>query len=283
MSKADIGVVGLAVMGENLILNMESKGFTVAAFNRTVSKVDAFVAGRAKGKNIINLLSISKDEQISSIVAVKDFSEDQFVVMATAKGNIKKTKLSAFSNPRKAGIVGMTLDKKDRLIGTALSRGKHEILLATREGKSLRFPEKNIRDMGRSARGVRGINLGAKDEVVSMLVFPADVDKTGSTLLTVTELGFAKRSEFSEYRLQSRGGKGIINVKVTDRNGEVVGALPAGEKDEIMAISKSGMIVRCAAKDVRQSGRSTQGVRLLTLKKDDRLMSVATVVSSKEE
>jgi DNA gyrase subunit A len=137
--------------------------------------------------------------------------------------------------------------------------------------------------MGRSARGVRGIKLSAKDEVVSMLVFPSDVDKMGSTLLTVTAFGFAKRSEFSEYRIQSRGGKGIINVKVTDRNGEVVGALPVGESDEIMAITKSGMIARCSSKDVRQSGRSTQGVRLLSLKKDDRLMSVATVVSSKEE
>ncbi|MBN1869830.1 MAG: DNA gyrase subunit A [Candidatus Omnitrophica bacterium] len=237
----------------------------------------------AKGKNIINLLSIGKDEQISSIVAVKDFTEDQFVVMATAKGNVKKTKLSAFSNPRKAGIVGMTLDKNDWLIGTELSRGKHEILLATREGKSLRFPEKNIRDMGRSARGVRGIRLGAKDEVVSMLVFPPDVDKTGSTLLSVTALGFAKRSEFNEYRLQSRGGKGIINVKVTDRNGVVVGALPVGEKDEIMAITKSGMIVRCSVNDVRQTGRSAQGVRLITLKQGDKVTSVANVVSSKDD
>ncbi len=237
----------------------------------------------AKGKNIINLLSISKDEQISSIVAVKDFSENQFVVMATAKGNIKKTKLSAFSNPRRGGIVGMSLDKDDWLIGTALSRGKHEILLATKEGKSLRFPEKNIRDMGRSARGVRGINLGAKDKVVSMLVFPPDVEKTGSTLLTVTAFGFAKRTKFTDYRIQSRGGKGIINVKVTDRNGTVVGALPVRAHDEIMAITKSGMIVRCSTEDVRQTGRSTQGVRLISLKKEDKVTSVANVVSAKED
>ena len=237
----------------------------------------------AKGKNIVNLISITKDEYISSIVAVKDFSEDQYVVMATAKGNVKKTKLSAFSNPRRGGIVGMTLDKEDALIGTALSRGKNEILLATKQGKSLRFPEKNIRDMGRAARGVRGISLAPKDEVIGMFVFPPDVDKTGSTLLTVTSLGFAKRSLFSEYRLQSRGGKGIINVKVTDRNGVVVGALPVTENDEVMAITKSGMVVRCSADDVRQTGRSTQGVRLVSLKQGDMVMSVATVVSSKEE
>ncbi|HQP10152.1 MAG TPA: DNA gyrase C-terminal beta-propeller domain-containing protein, partial [Candidatus Omnitrophota bacterium] len=237
----------------------------------------------AKGKNIINLLSISKDEQISAIVAVKDFSEEQFVVMATAKGNVKKTKLEAFSNPRKAGIVGITLDKGDQLIGTALSKGSHEILLATKDGKSLRFSEKNIREMGRGARGVRGIRLAPKDEVVSMLVFPSDVEKTGSTLLTVTALGFAKRSMFSEYRIQSRGGKGIINVKVTDRNGTVVGALPVTEDDEIMAITKNGMIVRCSAEDVRQTGRSAQGVRLISLKDNDKVTSVANVVSSREE
>ena len=237
----------------------------------------------AKGKNIINLLSISKDEQISSIVSVKGFSDDKSIVMATAKGNVKKTKLSAFSNPRKGGIVGITLDKDDRLIGTALSGGKHEILLATRDGKSLRFAEKNIREMGRSAKGVRGIRLGAKDEVVSMLVFPPDVSKTGSTLLTVTSFGCAKRSNFEDYRIQSRGGKGIINVKVTDRNGPVVGALPVTQGDEIMAITKTGMIVRCSSEDVRQTGRSSQGVRLISLKSGDNVTSVANVVSAKDE
>ena len=237
----------------------------------------------AKGKNIVNLLSIGKDEQISSIVAVKDFSEGLSVVMATANGNVKKTKLSAFSNPRRGGIVGMTLDKSDRLIGTALSNGKYEILLATKKGKSLRFAEKNIRDMGRSARGVRGIRLGDKDEVVSMLVFPPDVAKTGSTLLTVMALGYCKRSNFENYRTQSRGGKGIINVKVTDRNGVVVGALPVMEDDEIMAITKNGMIVRCSSKDVRETGRSSQGVKLISLKKDDKVTSVANVVSGRDE
>lgn len=237
----------------------------------------------AKGKNIVNLLSFNKDEQISSIVAVKDFSEERSIVMATAKGNVKKTKLSAFSNPRRGGIVGMTLDKDDRLIGTALSNGKYDILLATKEGKSLRFAEKNIRDMGRSARGVRGIRLGAKDEVISMLVFPPDVSKTGITLLTVMAFGYGKRSRFENYRTQSRGGKGIINVKVTDRNGAVVGALPVQEEDEVMAITKSGMIVRCSSKDVRETGRSSQGVKLISLKKDDRVSSVANVVSVREE
>jgi len=242
------------------------------------------VASRgAKGKNIVNLLSIEKDEQISSIVAVKEFSDDQSLVMATARGNVKKTKLSAFSNPRKGGIVGIGLDKCDRLIGTALSNGKYEILLATKTGKSLRFSEKQIRNMGRSAKGVRGMNIAKDDEVVSMVVFPSDVDKTGLTLLTVTGLGFAKRSDFSIYRIQSRGGKGIINMKVTERNGVVVGALAVMPEDEVMTVTKGGMIIRCPPNEIRQTGRSTQGVRLINLENGDEVSSIAHVVAKEEE
>ena len=242
------------------------------------------VASRgAKGKNIVNLLSIEKDEQISSIVAVKEFADDQSLVMATARGNVKKTKLSAFSNPRKGGIVGIGLDKCDRLIGTALSNGKYEILLATKTGKSLRFSEKQIRNMGRSAKGVRGMNIAKDDEVVSMVVFPSDVDKTGLTLLTVTGLGFAKRSDFSIYRIQSRGGKGIINMKVTERNGVVVGALAVMPEDEVMTVTKGGMIIRCPPNEIRQTGRSTQGVRLINLENGDEVSSIAHVVAKEEE
>ncbi len=241
------------------------------------------IASRSsKGKAIVNLLSMKNNESISSIVAVKDFPEDQSIVMATARGNVKKTKLSAFSNPRKGGIVGISLDKGDELIGTAISNGKFEILLATKEGKSLRFSERQIRDMGRSARGVRGIRLGKTDIVVSMQVFPSDISKTGSTLLTVSSLGYAKRSEFSAYRVQSRGGKGIINLKTTEKNGLVVGVLAVMGEDEIMTVTKNGMIVRCSTKDIRQSSRSTQGVKLLNLKKDDKVMSVANVVAKEE-
>jgi len=241
------------------------------------------VASRtAKGKNIVNLLSISKDEAISSIVAVREFSEDMSLVLATKKGVIKKTNLSAFRNPRKGGIVAITLQKDDNLIGAALSRGNNEILLATKKGKALRFPEKLIRDMGRSAKGVRGINLGQGDEVVSMLVFPADVGKTDTKLLTVTEKGYAKRSDFNDYRVQSRGGKGVINVKVTDRNGPVVGSLPVSSDDEIMAMSKLGMVVKCSPNEIRETGRSAQGVRLVTLKGSDAVTSIAVVVSKDE-
>jgi DNA gyrase subunit A len=234
----------------------------------------------AKGKAIVNLLSLGQGENITAILAVKEFSEEQYVVMATAQGTIKKTLLSAFSNPRKAGIIAVSLEKGDHLIGTAISNGKHEILLATKQGKSLRFPEKNIREMGRAAKGVRGVNLGKGDIVVGMQVFPSDIDKTGSTLLTVSSLGYAKRSKFEDYRIQSRGGKGIINLKTTEKNGLVVGILTVQQDDEIMVITQEGMVVRCPVNDIRLSGRSTQGVRLISLNKSDKVTSVANAVSS---
>jgi DNA gyrase subunit A len=258
--------------------------FSSVGIVRGIKVYEIPIASRtAKGKAIVNLLSMKADENISSTLAIKEFSEDQFVVMATASGNIKKTKLSAFSNPRKSGIVGVTLDKGDELIGTALSNGKQDILLATKLGKSLRFPEKLLRDMGRAARGVRGISLGKGDRVVSMRVFPPDISKTGSTLLTVSSLGFAKRSDFNDYRTQSRGGKGIINLKCTPKNGDVVGVLTVMMEDEIMAVTKQGMIVRCPTKDIRQSARSTQGVKLISLEKSDVVMSVANVVAKDDE
>ncbi len=260
---------------KDYLLVFSSKGIV-----RWLKVYEIPVASReAKGKNIVNLLSIEKDEQISAIVAVKEFLDDLFLVMTTAQGCVKKTKLSAFSNPRKAGIVGITLDKGDRLIATVLSNGKNEILLATKNGKSLRFPEKQIRDTGRAARGVRGIHLASGDEVMSMIVFPPDIGKTASTLLTVTSLGFTKRSDFNDYRIQSRGGKGIINVKVTERNGHVVGVFPVTPEDEIMAVTKNGMMVRCSPEDIRQTGRSAQGVRLVNLKQGDIVSSVASIMA----
>ncbi|MDD3374188.1 MAG: DNA gyrase subunit A [Candidatus Omnitrophica bacterium] len=242
------------------------------------------VASRnSKGKAIVNLLSVGADERISSIVAVKEFSDEKFVIATTAQGNIKKTKLSAYSNPRKGGIVGITLEKGDVLIGTDISDSSCEVLLATREGKAVRFHEKQIRDMGRSAKGVRGIRLGKKDAVVSMEVMSPGIEKTGSTFLSVTSKGFAKRTDFCDYRQQSRGGKGIINISVTEKNGHVVRSLSATPEDEIMAMTKKGMVVRCSVKDIRQTGRNTQGVRLINLDKDDVVSSVASVVAKEEE
>ncbi|HOD12866.1 MAG TPA: DNA gyrase subunit A [Candidatus Omnitrophota bacterium] len=242
------------------------------------------IASRAaKGKAIVNLLSIGQDERIQSIVAVKEFSDNQFIVAATAQGNIKKTKLSAYSNPRKSGIVGISLEKGDILVGTALSDGKCEVLLTTREGKAIRFQEEQIREMGRGAKGVRGIKIDKKDVVVSMEVLIPGVEKTGVTFLSVTAHGFAKRSSFDEYRQQSRGGKGIINISVTDKNGEVVRSLAVHEEDELMVVTKQGMMVRCAVKDIRQTGRNTQGVKLISIEKSDAVSSVARIMAKEDD
>ncbi len=285
------GVTAMTTKEEDFVQHLfvaSSKDYLLVFSNsgivRWLKVYELPIASRiAKGKAIVNLLSFGKEENLSSIVAVKEFTDDQFVVMGTARGNVKKTKLSAFSNPRKGGIVGISLDKGDRLIGTSLSNGKHEILFATKEGKALRFSEKQIRDMGRGARGVRGINLGKSDEVVSMQVFPTDIEKTECKVLTVSSLGFAKKTDFQEYRNQSRGGKGIINMKVMEKNGHVVGVLAVMPDDEIISVSKKGMVVRCSTSDIRETGRSTQGVRLVSLQKDDTVTSVANIAAKDVE
>ncbi|MFH1190332.1 MAG: DNA gyrase subunit A [Candidatus Omnitrophota bacterium] len=235
-------------------------------------------AGRAsKGKAIINLLAIAQGEKISAFVPVKEYKEGHFLVMATKNGSIKKTDLQAYANPRKGGIIGMGLEKDDELIGVEKTSGSDEILLATREGKAIRFKEEQVRDMGRSAKGVRGIRLGKKDAVIAMAVVRPE-----QTVLTVTGLGFGKRTFFKEYRLQSRGGKGIINIKVTGKNGQAIGLKTVSDKDELMLVTEKGMVVRCPVKDVRTTGRSTQGVRLMKIDAHDVVTSVAKIVPEED-
>ncbi|MFA5339525.1 MAG: DNA gyrase subunit A [Candidatus Omnitrophota bacterium] len=235
-------------------------------------------AGRqARGKAIINLLEMQQGEKMSAFIPVKEFKEGNFLVMTTKQGIIKKTTLEAYSHPRKGGIIGMTLEKGDELIGVEMTDGKREILLATKEGKAIRFPESQVRDMGRSAKGVKGITLGKKDEVIAMSV--ADPE---ATILTITSLGFGKRSQLKEYRTQSRGGKGIINIRVTEKNGEAVALKTVSDKDEIMIITEKGVIVRCPVKDVRSTGRAAQGVRIIKLDAKDRVSSVASVIEEEE-
>ena len=236
-------------------------------------------AGRtSKGRPIINLLTLGTGEKISAFVPVRQFKEGEYLVMATKKGTIKKTALTAYSNPRKGGIIGITLEKDDELIEVQRTDGNAELLLATREGKAIHFKESQVRDMGRGAKGVRGVNLGKKDSLIAMAVAKAD-----QTVLTVTQEGFGKRTEFKEYRLQSRGGKGIINIKVTGKNGEAVGMKTVSGKDELMLITEKGMIVRSPIKDIRATGRSTQGVRLMKLDKGDKIASIAKIVPEDEE
>lgn len=228
----------------------------------------------AKGKAIVNMLSISSGEKITSSIPVKDFEEGKFLMLATRMGKVKKSKLSAFANVRKNGIIAISLAKGDSLISANHTSGNDEVFIATKEGKAVRFLEKDIRDMGRGASGVRGIKLSKKDTVIGMEV----VRDKKATLLSVTENGFSKKTEAQEYRIQSRGGKGIINLKVTAKNGPVIGFNLVSDKDDLMIMTSKGMVVRCAVKDIRATGRATQGVHIIRLGKADKVASVARVV-----
>ena len=232
----------------------------------------------SKGKAIINLLQLGSGEKISAFVSVREFKEGQFLVMCTKSGTIKKTALNAYSNPRKGGIIGISLEKGDELIEVQLTSGEDELLLATKEGKAIRFKESQVREMGRSAKGVRGMRLGKKDACIAMEIVRPD-----QTVLTVTGQGFGKRTSFKEYRLQSRGGKGIINIKVTGKNGEAVGLKTVSDRDEIMLMTEKGMVVRSPIKDIRSTGRSTQGVRLIKLEAGDKVASLAKIVPEDED
>ncbi|MCX5701305.1 MAG: DNA gyrase subunit A [Candidatus Omnitrophica bacterium] len=232
----------------------------------------------SKGKAIINMVQTEAGAKISSTIPVKEFTADKYLVMVTKLGLIKKTKLDAYSNPRKGGIIGITLEKGDELITVQLTDGKHELLIGTHQGKAVRFPENKVRDMGRGAKGVRGISLAKKDEVIGMVLA-----KKGMDVLTVTTLGFAKRTTVDEYRLTSRGGKGVINIKVTDKNGEAVTLTAVNDNDELMVITQNGVFLRCAIKDIRETGRSAQGVRLIKLQNKDHVACVAPVIADAEE
>jgi DNA gyrase subunit A len=231
-----------------------------------------------KGKSIANLVSMEEGEKIAAMLAVKEFEDDKFVVMGTLKGVIKKTALSAFSNPRAGGIIAMGVEEGDAVIAVLGTDGKGEIFIGTRDGMAIRFEEGDVRPMGRTAYGVRGITLRDDDFVVAM-----EVVQPGGTLLTVTERGYGKRTEIEEYRVQSRGGVGIINISTSERNGRVVGAACVKEGDELLLITQQGMIIRMPTNDVRAIGRATQGVRLIDVEAEDKVVSVARLVEKEDE
>ena len=203
--------------------------------------------------------------------------EQQFVVMGSRKGVIKKTDLSSFRNPRAGGIIAMGIEEGDAVIAVEISDGKEQIFLGTRDGMAIRFEETDVRPMGRTAYGVRGISLRDDDEVVAM-----EVVREGGTLLTVAQNGYGKRTELDEYRLQSRGGVGIINIQTSDRNGKVVGIAYVHDDDELMIISQQGMILRMRAGDVRAIGRATQGVRLIEMEEGDAVVAIAKLAEKEE-
>jgi DNA gyrase subunit A len=239
-----------------------------------------------KGKAIANLVLMDPDEKIAALLAVKEFESDKFIVMGTLRGVVKKSDLTAFSNPRAGGIIAIGVEDGDRVMAVRMTDGQGEIFIGTRDGMAIRFPETDVRAMGRAAYGVRGISLRDDDEVVAMeVVRPVDPAQGGAagTLLTVTENGYGKRTEIEEYRVQSRGGVGIINIQTSERNGRVVGIALVYDDDELLLISQQGKILRMAAKDVRTIGRATQGVRLIDIDPEDKVVSVARLAEKEEE
>jgi DNA gyrase subunit A len=233
----------------------------------------------ARGRSVINLLQKDKDENITAFVTVKEFSDDKYLIMATQKGTIKKTVLSAYGNVRKGGINAINLVKGDRLIEVMLTDGKNDIVLGTRNGFAIRFNEKDVRNMGRTATGVRGVRLSKDDIVVGLLV----IKHQGASILVVTENGYGKRSDIKDYRITRRGGKGVITVKTTPKVGKMISLMGVVDKDELVIITTKGMVIRQAVKNLRVMGRNTQGVRVINLKDKDSIADIAKVVTEDED
>jgi DNA gyrase subunit A len=234
-----------------------------------------------KGKAIANLVSMEEGEKIAALLTVKAFPDEegqQFVVMGTRKGVVKKTDLTAFSNPRAGGIIAMGVEEGDAVIAVELSDGASQVFLGTSNGMAIRFEESDVRAMGRTAYGVRGISLRDDDEVVAM-----EIVREGGTILSVAQNGYGKRTDLDEYRLQSRGGVGIINIQTSDRNGKVVGMAYVHDDDELMLVTQQGMIIRMKAGDMRVIGRATQGVRLIEMEEGDQVVAVAKLAEKDDE
>ncbi|MCI0483457.1 MAG: DNA gyrase subunit A [candidate division NC10 bacterium] len=232
----------------------------------------------ARGKSIANFLELQSGENVTTMIPIRQFEVDRYLVMATRRGVVKKTELSAYANPRAGGIIALSLDEGDELIGVAMTRGTEDIFLGTRNGMAVRFKEDDVRPTGRSARGVVGIRLEPQDQVVGM-----EIVSEGAQMLTVCERGFGKRTDVSEYRVQGRGGKGIINIRVTDKNGPVVGIKQVREEDGVMMISQEGKVNRLRVREIRDTGRAAQGVRLQGLGEGDRVAAVTAVVMEEDE
>ena len=250
--------------------------------------------GRAsRGKPIVNIFPLVEGEKITVILPIKAYEDDKYVFMATRKGVVKKSRLSDFSNPRKAGIIAVDLDEGDHLVGAAITDGRHDVMLFSDAGKAVRFDENDVRPMGRTARGVRGMNLDASHEVIAMLVAPAEIEgqepsasESGafpSSVLTATENGFGKRTPIAEYTRHGRGTKGMIAIQTTERNGKVVAAVLVSEQDQIMLITTGGVLVRTRVSEIREMGRATQGVTLINVDEGTQLSGLQRVAESDDD
>lgn len=232
---------------------------------------------QAKGTSLVNLLYISGDEKITTIIPVKKFDTEQYLFACTKKGIVKKTELDQYDTSRKDGLIAITIDDSDELIGVKLTEGKEEVIIATKAGMAIRFSEEDVRSMGRTARGVKGISLNDDDEVVGM-----DTVTEFSDLLVVTDKGYGKRTPLEEYRIQTRGGKGIITLRTTNKNGQLVSIKVVKPIDELMLISSEGIVIRINVDEIPRQSRSTQGVTLMRLSESDKVVDIARVSSSKE-
>ena len=234
--------------------------------------------GRAtRGKPIIQCIAVRPDEHITALVPVREFADNRWLIFATRKGTVKKSVLSDYGNPRANGIIAINIEEGDELIDVLLTDGNNDIVLATRGGMSIRFHESDVREMGRATGGVKGIELDDKDQLIGMVVIRRD-----ATLLVVSDKGFGKRSELAEYRVQKRGGKGIITFNNTDKTGDCVALKEVQPQDELMMITRSGVIIRVPVDGIRVIGRNTQGVRVMNLDEADSIVAVARVVKEEE-
>ncbi|MCI0620436.1 MAG: DNA gyrase subunit A [Acidobacteria bacterium] len=236
------------------------------------------VGTAGKGKAIVNLVNLGPDEKMTAVLPVTDFASDRFVMFATLRGVVKKTRLDAFSNPMARGIIAISVDEGDELIAVELTTGKDQIFLGTHDGQCIRFHEDDVRDMGRQARGVKGIELAGNDYLVGMTVSADE-----GMILSVTENGYGKRTLVNQYRAQSRGGKGVINVKTTDKNGKVVAIMKVDDASELIVITAQGKIIRLEAAAIRAAGRSTQGVKLIDLGDDDKVAAASLITNQSEK
>jgi DNA gyrase subunit A len=246
----------------------------------------------SRGKPIVNMFPLIEGEKITVILPIKGYQDDQYVFMSTQRGTVKKTRLSDFSNPRKAGIIAVDLDEGDCLVGAAITDGKHDVMLFSDAGKAVRFDENDVRPMGRTARGVRGMNLAEGQEVIAMLVAPAEISEetsmntdsaandAPSSVLTATENGFGKRTPIAEYTRHGRGTKGMIAIQTSERNGKVVAAALVSPEDQIMLITTGGVLVRTRVSEIREMGRSTQGVTLINVDEGTHLSGLQRIAES---
>jgi DNA gyrase subunit A len=240
-----------------------------------------------KGRPIQNLIQIPQDDKIKAYLNVinlkdEDYLNNNFIIMVTKKGTVKKTSLEAYSRPRTNGINAITVREGDELLQACLTDGNSEVLIAKKSGKAIRFSEKTVRPMGRTAAGVRGVTLeGAKDEVIGMVC--VNPDNKEATMLVVSEKGYGKRSDLDDYRITGRGGKGVKTIQVTEKTGDLVGILSVTDADGLMIINKSGMTIRMAADKLRVMGRATQGVRLINIKEKDSIAGIAAVPREDDE